>query len=209
MRCATGPEPARQVSTRCNRSGPFTRVLSLTRFDSGAHLGPSLVAGAAAKHHPPVTLLGFDDQKDAIESWSRELLGASSPATAYTAGIAYHWYAGDHFDNLARAAAAYPDKIFLGTEATYELTRLGDPSASHEDWVRHGVWARGEGYAHAIIGDLCAGSAGWIDWNVLLDATGGPNHLNNTCDAPMVADSSFDQVYLHPQFHFLGHFCGL
>ena len=36
------------------------------------------------------------------------------------------------------------------------------------------------------MGDLAAGSAGWIDWNVLLDARGGPNHLNNTCDVPLV-----------------------
>ena len=43
-------------------------------------------------------------------------------------------------------------------------------------------------------------------WNVLLDATGGPNHLNNTCDAPIVADATFDEVHLHPQFYFLGHF---
>jgi len=72
--------------------------------------------------------------------------------------------------------------------------------------VRHGVWARGEGYAHAIIGDLLAGSSGWIDWNILLDHTGGPNHLNNTCDAPMVADKDHEEVHLHPQFWYLGHF---
>ena len=94
----------------------------------------------------------------------------------------------------------------MGTEATYELTRLRDPTASHQEWVRHGVWARGEGYAHAIIGDLLAGSSGWIDWNVLLDNTGGPNHLNNTCDAPMIADDAFERVYLHPQYYALGHF---
>ena len=79
--------------------------------------------------------------------------------------------AGDHFDRLAAAAASYPNKFFLGTEATYELTRLGgDVDAA---WVRDGVWARGEGYAHAIIGDLLSGSSGWIDWNILLDTTGG------------------------------------
>ena len=173
----------------------------------GEHLGPALVAGAAAGRHPPVSLLGFDDQKDVIEPWADALLGAGRPAAAYTAGLAYHWYAGGHFSRLARAAAAHPGKIFLGTEATYELTRLSlDPATSHGAWVREGVWARGEGYAAAILGDLRAGSSGWIDWNLLLDATGGPNHLNNTCDAPMIASESFDAVHLHPQFFFLGHF---
>lgn len=98
--------------------------------------------------------------------------------------------------------------MFLGTEATYELTRLSEagPAVTHDEWVRGGVWARGEGYAHAIIGDLLAGSAGWIDWNLLLDSEGGPNHLGNMCDAPMVADRASGQVHLHPQFYFLGHF---
>ena len=75
-------------------------------------------------------------------------------------------YAGDHFDNLAAAAARHPSKLFLGTEATYELTRVGDAAEAgtpaHDAWVREGVWSRGEGYAHAIIGDLLAGSSGWM-----------------------------------------------
>eukprot|EP00316_Scyphosphaera_apsteinii_P008791 CAMPEP_0119300614 /NCGR_PEP_ID=MMETSP1333-20130426/2534_1 /TAXON_ID=418940 /ORGANISM="Scyphosphaera apsteinii, Strain RCC1455" /LENGTH=473 /DNA_ID=CAMNT_0007302449 /DNA_START=361 /DNA_END=1782 /DNA_ORIENTATION=- len=170
------------------------------------HLGPTLAVAAATGRHPPVALLGFDDQKDMIVPWSDALLSPHSLAAEYTAGIAYHWYAGDHFDNLAKAVQAHRDKVFLGTEATYELMRLRDPTASHREWVHHGVWARGEGYAHAIIGDLLAGSSGWIDWNILLNDKGGPNHLNNNCDAPMIADVSFKEVHLHPQFYYLGHF---
>lgn len=43
------------------------------------------------------------------------------------------------------------------------------------------------GYAHDIMGNLNAGAVGWIDWNMLLDDTGGPNHVGNVCDAPMMA----------------------
>ena len=60
--------------------------------------------------------------------------------------------------------------------------------------------------AHAILGDLLAGSSGWIDWNVLLDASGGPNHLGNTCDAPIIASPELDRVHFHPQYYALGHF---
>mmetsp|Transcript_57977 Transcript_57977/g.115091 ORF Transcript_57977/g.115091 Transcript_57977/m.115091 type:complete len:358 (-) Transcript_57977:196-1269(-) len=169
------------------------------------HLGPQLAAGALEGRHPPVTLLGFDDQKDNIEAWSELLLADGQPAAPFIGGIAYHWYAGDHFEALARAVRRAPGKVFLGTEATYELTRLADGAAS-EKWVEHGVWSRGEGYAHAIVGDLNAGSSGWIDWNVLLDSTGGPNHLGNVCDAPIIADAALDRLHLHPQFFFLGHF---
>jgi len=57
-----------------------------------------------------------------------------------------------------------------------------------------------------VQGDLNAGSSGWIDWNVLLDSSGGPNHLGNLCDAPMIADASLERVHLHPQYWYLGHF---
>lgn len=129
------------------------------------HLGPALAEGVRAGRHPSVGLLGFDDQKDRVQEWSEVLMGEQQPSAPWLAGVAYHWYAGDHFDRLAAAASSHPERLFLGTEATYELTRLGDDaqpgSAAHTRWVREGIWARGEGYAHAIIGDLLAGSGGW------------------------------------------------
>jgi glucosylceramidase len=64
----------------------------------------------------------------------------------------------------------------------------------------------GEGYAHDIIGDLNAGSIGWIDWNLLLDENGGPNHVDNVCDAAMMANLSKGDVYHHPQYYYIGHF---
>ena len=77
---------------------------------------------------------------------------------AHTSVVRLHaaqWYAGDHFRTLAETISRHPGKLFLGTEATYELTRLGhdsDPSsAAYIDWLVNGVWSRGEGYAHAII----------------------------------------------------------
>jgi glucosylceramidase len=30
---------------------------------------------------------------------------------------------------------------------------------------------------------------GWTDWNILLDETGGPNHVANLCFAPLHADT--------------------
>jgi len=51
----------------------------------------------------------------------------------------------------------------------------------------HVAWARAERYAHTILSDLSAGSNGWIEWNMILDAIGGPNHLGNLCDSPLLA----------------------
>ena len=55
------------------------------------HLGPTLARAAAGGGLPPVSLLGFDDQKDSIREWAHTLLDAHSAAAEYTAGLAYHW----------------------------------------------------------------------------------------------------------------------
>merc|ERR1711920_820761 len=44
----------------------------------------------------------------------------------------------------------------------------------------------------------------WMDWNILLDKDGGPNKVENSCDAPMVSDG--EHVHVHPQYYAIGHF---
>ncbi len=38
------------------------------------------------------------------------------------------------------------------------------------------------------MGDLNHWSVGWVDWNLVLDMQGGPNHGENYCDAPVIGD---------------------
>ena len=68
---------------------------------------------------------------------------------------------------------AWPEKHLLFTEGCQE----GGPHT--------GEWAVGERYARSIINDLNRWTVGWIDWNLLLDDTGGPNHAGNLCSAPI------------------------
>lgn len=42
--------------------------------------------------------------------------------------------------------------------------------------------------SHEIIGDLNGGMCAFYDWNLLLDETGGPNHVGNLCHAPFLYD---------------------
>ena len=37
--------------------------------------------------------------------------------------------------------------------------------------------------------DLKFWSVGWLDWNLILDTNGGPNHLKNNCDANIIQDA--------------------
>ncbi len=69
-----------------------------------------------------------------------------------------------------------------------------------------GSWALGERYAHNIINDLNRWTVGWIDWNLVLDETGGPNHVGNLCSAPILIDTANDALMHQSSYYYLGHF---
>jgi glucosylceramidase len=89
---------------------------------------------------------------------------------------------------------AWPDKQLLFTEGCQE----GGPHT--------GEWELGERYARSIIQDLNRWTVGWIDWNLLLDHTGGPNHVGNLCSAPVLADVTADALLYQNSYAYLGHF---
>mmetsp|Transcript_68638 Transcript_68638/g.223305 ORF Transcript_68638/g.223305 Transcript_68638/m.223305 type:complete len:488 (+) Transcript_68638:253-1716(+) len=160
-----------------------------------SHLGPELEVA-----HPDVLIFAFDHNKDHIEKWAQAIY-SNPEAAKYADGIAYHWYAGDGFAAIQNVHAAFPQAILLPSEATYERYRWHQGVT-----LQGGDWSFGEGYAHDIIGDLNIGGVGWLDWNLLLDSHGGPNHVGNVCDAAMMANDAGDDVFRHPQFYFIGHF---
>ena len=57
-----------------------------------------------------------------------------------------------------------------------------------------------------MINDLNRWTVGWIDWNLLLDETGGPNHVGNFCSAPMLADTAARQLLPQSSYFYIGHF---
>ncbi len=61
-------------------------------------------------------------------------------------------------------------------------------------------------YARDIIGGLNSYLTGWVDWNIVLDDRGGPNHANNWCIAPVIAKPETDEVYYTPLYYVMRHF---
>jgi len=47
---------------------------------------------------------------------------------------------------------------------------------------------------------------GWVDWNIVLNPQGGPNHVNNFCDAPVIADASKQDVQFNVPYYYMGQF---
>ena len=112
-------------------------------------------------------------------------------------GVAFHWYSGDHFEALRVV------RDFIGPERELIFSE-GCDSFSAGDPEREMPHA--EHYAHEVIGDLEAGANAILDWNILLDAQGGPNHVGNFCDAPIMYNCDTGTMNVRLPFHYLGHF---
>eukprot|EP00607_Mallomonas_marina_P010362 CAMPEP_0182421362 /NCGR_PEP_ID=MMETSP1167-20130531/6724_1 /TAXON_ID=2988 /ORGANISM="Mallomonas Sp, Strain CCMP3275" /LENGTH=661 /DNA_ID=CAMNT_0024598421 /DNA_START=178 /DNA_END=2163 /DNA_ORIENTATION=- len=161
----------------------------------GDHLGPTL-----DKDHPEVLILGFDHNKDHLVHWTTDLMAGHS--AKYLDGMAFHWYAGSN-DRLMDGTFGYdavnathhmiPDKLLVGSEG------CSCPGVKINDWLR------AERLGHDILFDLNNWANGWIDWNLMVDPIGGPNHEKNNCDANIVAFPGFTDVLYQPSFFYMGH----
>lgn len=38
-----------------------------------------------------------------------------------------------------------------------------------------------------------------------MDSKGGPNHLGNVCDAPIVSNEDFSDIHVQPKYYYFGH----
>ena len=115
-------------------------------------------------------------------------------ASAFVWGTGFHWYGEEKFDNLGKVKSLFPDKHLLFTEGCIE----GGPQP--------GAWATGERYARNIIGDFNQGNEGFIDWNLVLNEQGGPNHVGNYCDAPILFDRRNQTIIKNSSYYVIGHF---
>ena len=70
----------------------------------------------------------------------------------------------------------------------------------------HPVYTPVHRYARNIIVSLDHWMKGWIDWNIVLDKQGGPNHVGNFCGAPIMIDTETDYVYYTPIYYVLAQF---
>jgi glucosylceramidase len=153
------------------------------------HLGPALHENGLEA----VKLLIWDHNRDLVFERAREVL--SDPAASrYVWGVGHHWYGSEEFQNLSTVHDSFPDTHLIFTEGC------------QEGGVHLGQWFTGERYGRNIIGDLRNWVEGWIDWNIVLDETGGPNHVGNNCDAPIIADTRSGELHYNSSYWYIGHF---
>lgn len=111
-------------------------------------------------------------------------------ASKYIWGTAFHWYVGNHYDNVRMVHDAFPDKKLLYTEAGMR-----------------GTWETGSRLAKNMIIDLNNWAVGWVFWNLILDETNGPRHAGGLHGSNIVnADLKTGTITYNPPHYIFGHF---
>ena len=110
------------------------------------------------------------------------------------AGVAFHNYAGMHFKNLELVHKDYPTYKLWCTEACQGFSEYDEKS-----WRRDA-----ELYMLEMLGNINNGMTGYIDWNILLDSKGGPNHSENYCKSPIMLNANNEPI-LTPIYYYLKH----
>ncbi|MEI7676730.1 MAG: glycoside hydrolase family 30 protein [Bacteroidales bacterium] len=184
------------------------------------HLGKKLKSDGK-----DVKILGYDQNRgDELQKWV-DVMYENEASSKYYDGTAIHWYAStyDWFPkSLQYTHKVAPNKYIIQTEAcvdaevprwkddkwywTKEATDWGWDWAPEKDKYLHPKYAPVYRYASDMIGCLNNWVNGWIDWNMVLDKQGGPNWFKNWCIAPVIVDTTSDEVYFTPLYNVMAHF---
>ncbi|MGD9909208.1 MAG: glycoside hydrolase family 30 beta sandwich domain-containing protein [Candidatus Izemoplasmatales bacterium] len=151
------------------------------------HLGPTIKNSV----FKDVNILVWDHNRDVIVERVSPIF-SDPEAAKYAWGTGFHWYVSEAFENVGKVKELFPDKGLLFTEGCVE-------AGPHRD-----DWSTGERYARNMFGDILNYCEGYLDWNLFLDETGGPNHVNNLCDAPILIDIFPERLILESSYYYIG-----
>ena len=153
------------------------------------YLGPTLEKSP----YKDTKLIIWDHNRDIIVDRAKTVL-EDELTSPYVWGTGIHWYVSEEFEHVGKVHELFPDKHLLFTEGCIE------------GGVHLNVYETGERYARNIIGDFSNWCEGFLDWNLTLNEIGGPNHVGNYCDAPIISDTKTNELHYNNSYYYLGHF---
>ena len=147
------------------------------------------------KNNINTKFLIWDHNKDSVLERTIDCL-IKNGVLDFTSGIAFHWYTGSHFQNLSTINQLFPNKLLIHTEGC-----TGYSGFKPKDEL-----SNAEMYASEIIGDFNNSVNGFIDWNMVLEYDGGPNHKGNYCNSPIMINKNKTGYIKTPSFYYIAHF---
>ena len=150
-----------------------------------------------------VKIIIWDHNKDIMKERIDTIL-SDKEAFDNVCGIGFHWYAeSDSQSNIDNEILEYAHNKY-GKKLIF--TEGCNPLYNIESGTLIGEWWTGEKYARHIIADLNSYTVAWTDWNMVLNEKGGPNHVNNNCDAPILVNTETGEIYYNSPYYYIGHF---
>ncbi|MBT8220228.1 MAG: glycosyl hydrolase [Bacteroidia bacterium] len=160
------------------------------------YLGPTLENEGLGEKK----IIVWDHNRDLLFQRANVILN-DPEAAKYVWGTGFHWYEDwkdgiPMFHNIKNVNEAFPDKNLIFTEGCnegYDIESIEEPRLA-------------ERYGRSMINDFNNGTVAWTDWNILLDQTGGPNHVGNLCFAPVHGNTSTGNLTFTYSYYYIGHF---
>lgn len=112
------------------------------------------------------------------------------------AGLCYHWYRGTHPEQMWHVREKYPDILLISSEMC-----CGFSPYNKDDWQNDARYYLGE-----LFHDINCGAAAFIDWNMLLDYSGGPSYCHNNVKSPVILNEKSNDFILSPIYDALKKF---
>lgn len=146
------------------------------------------LSAAFAAHGLEVKILAWDHNKGRLYHRMEEIY---REVPDLVAGAAFHWYSGQHFEELALMRERYPGKLLIASEFCNGLGRKIFDT-----------------YGAELMGNLTHGVQAECEWNLMLGAAGEPYHDRAFgCSAPIHSDGknltlrrSYFEMYLFSHF---------
>ncbi|KAI9909333.1 hypothetical protein PsorP6_015344 [Peronosclerospora sorghi] len=115
-------------------------------------------------------------------------------ASKYVHGMAFHWYedGGERYTDGVDYPEYLNDTFFIDPNRFMLATE-----SCNCPGVAVGQDARFRAQRYVVE---------WVDWNLLLDHTGGANHKGNLCDAPILLTENGNYFTIQPMYYFIQHF---
>jgi len=146
-------------------------------------------------------IIVWDHNKDIMKERVDDMF-SDPEASKWVWGVGFHWYS--HDDKMNILDNSVLDYTYENYNKNLIFTEGCNPLGSSKPFI--GKWWTGEKYALNIINDLNHWTRAWCDWNLCLNEVGGPNHVQNYCDAPIIADTINQKLHFNSSYYYIAHF---